>query len=77
MILTDSCMITHYIMEENIFVVIVYTLSLPKKYENVILNLVLNLIVNKLLRCLKEVDILNQKLLNKKNKIPIYDLCGF
>ena len=32
MILVDSCMITHYIMEENIFVVIVYMLSLEKKF---------------------------------------------
>ena len=32
MILVDSCMITHYIVEENIFVVIVCMLSLEKKF---------------------------------------------
>ena len=32
MISIDSCMIIHYIMEENIFVVIAYMLSLQKKY---------------------------------------------
>ena len=31
-ILIDSCMIIHYIAEENIFVVIVYMLSLQKKF---------------------------------------------
>ena len=31
MILIDSCMAIHYIVEENIFVVIVYMLSLQKK----------------------------------------------
>ena len=31
MIPIDSCMIIHYIVKENIFVVIVYTLSLQKK----------------------------------------------
>ena len=31
MILIDSCMVIHYIVEENIFVVIVYRLSLQKK----------------------------------------------
>ena len=31
-ILIRSCMITHYIVEENIFVVIVYMLSLAKKF---------------------------------------------
>ena len=31
-ILIDSCMIIHYIVEGNLFVVIVYMLSLQKKY---------------------------------------------
>ena len=32
MISIDLCMIIHYIVEENIFVVIAYKLSLEKKY---------------------------------------------
>ena len=31
-VLIDSCMVSQYILEENIFVVIVYILSLEKKY---------------------------------------------
>ena len=40
-ILIRSCMIIHYPQEENIFVVIVYELSLQKK-QNVTLKIALN-----------------------------------
>ena len=40
-ILIRSCMIIHYPLEENIFVVIVYELSLQKK-QNVTLKIALN-----------------------------------
>ena len=40
-ILISSCMIIHYPLEENIFVVIVYELSLQKK-QNVTLKIALN-----------------------------------
>ena len=40
-----SCMIIHYIMEENTFSVIVYKLSVHKKYENTIVKIALKLLV--------------------------------
>ena len=66
MILIDSCMIILYIMEENIFVVIVSILSLQKKKECVILKNALKLMVNKQLRCLRKVNMLNSKIFKEK-----------
>ena len=43
----DSCMIVHYIMEENILVVFVYMLSLQEKYKSTILKVALKLMVSK------------------------------
>ena len=40
-------MIIYYIDEENIFGVVIYKLSVQKKYSNVILNIALKLMVNK------------------------------
>ena len=66
MILIDSCMIILYIMEENIFVVIVSILLLQKKKECVILKNALKLMVNKQLRCLRKVNMLNSKIFKEK-----------
>ena len=46
-----SCMTILYMVEGNIFPVIVYKLSAQKKYLNVILKIALKLMVNKVLRC--------------------------
>ena len=40
-------MIIHDIMEENIFVVIVYVLSLQKKFQSDMLKIALKLMLNK------------------------------
>ena len=40
-------MIIVYIVEENIFAVIVYKFLVQKKYQNVILNIALKLMANK------------------------------
>ena len=55
------CMIIHYIVEENIFAVIIHKLLVQKKYENVIFKIALKLVVNKGLSCLKQVNTLNSK----------------
>ena len=59
-------MIIYYIVEENIFVVIIYMLSLQKKYENVILKIALKLMENKRLIRLRKANLLNLKLLKEK-----------
>ena len=59
-------MIIYYTVEENIFVVIVYMLSLQKKYENVILKIALKLMENKRLIRLRKANLLNLKLLKEK-----------
>ena len=41
------CMIIHDIIEENIFVVIVYVLSLQKKFQSDMLKIALKLMLNK------------------------------
>ena len=46
-ILILSCMIILYIVEENIFVDIVYKLLVQKKYQKVILKTALKLMGNK------------------------------
>ena len=46
-------MIIHYIVEENIFVFIVYKLLAQKKYSNFVLKITLKLMLNKGFRCLK------------------------
>ena len=61
----NRLMYDHYIMEENIFVVIVYTLSLQKKYQNFILKIALKLMLKRL-RCLKKVNMLNSKILKER-----------
>ena len=61
-ILTRSCTIILYTVEENIFVVIAYKLLAQKKY--------LQLMVYKVLRYLKNVNMLDWKF-TKKNKIAI------
>ena len=81
MVSIDSCMIIHYIVKGNIFVVIVYTSSLQKKYENAILKIALKLMGNKRLRCLRKIKILNTKVLKGKQNhhsrsIPILKLFG-
>ena len=69
-------MITHYINEENIFVDIVSTLSLQKKYQNVILKITLKLMENKRFKMLKKGEYVKFKHFERK-KITIYDLCRF
>ena len=59
----DSRMIIHYIVEENVLIVIVYILSLQRKFYIVILKIVLKLIINKELLYLKKVNMLNSKIL--------------
>ena len=59
----------HYIMKENICVVIVCKLSEQQKYWNVILNIASKLMVRKVLRCLRRVNILNLKTMKKKKII--------
>ena len=69
-ILIPSCMIMHYIVEENIFVTIVCKLLEQQKNWNVILNIALKFMVNRLLRCLRRVNILNSKIFERKIKVP-------
>ena len=66
MISIDSFMIIHYFVEENIFVVIFYMLSLQKEFLSIILKIALKLMVSKQLRCLKNVNMLNSKILREK-----------
>ena len=61
---TYSCMITHYIMQKNIFVVIVYKLLEQQKHWNVILKkTALKLKINKGLRWQKKVNTLHSKIM--------------
>ena len=60
------CIIMYYIVEENIFVAIVYKLSLQKEWSNVTLKIKLKLIVNKGLSCLRKVNMLDLKILKEK-----------
>ena len=53
-------MIIHYIVEENIFLIIVYTLLLRDKYQSVILNIALKLMVS---NCLRKVNMFNSEIL--------------
>ena len=46
-ILIRASMSIHYILEKNIFAVIVYKLSVQKKYQNAILKAALELVVDK------------------------------
>ena len=57
-ILIRLCMIIHYIMNKNTFVVIV----LEKVLKYIMLKITLKLMVNKSLRCLKMVNMLESKL---------------
>ena len=66
MISIDSCTIIHYMEEENIFVVIVYMLSVQKECESIILKIALKLMVNKRLRWLRKVNMLNSEMLKEK-----------
>ena len=66
MISIDSCMIIHNIAEQNIFVVIVYMLSLQNKYYSDTLKITLNLMKNKRLRCLRKMKPLNSENFNEK-----------
>ena len=59
-------MIIHYIVEENIFVVIAYMLWLQKKYYIVTLEIALKLVVSKQLECLRKVNLFNSKILKEK-----------
>ena len=61
-----SYMIIRYIMEENIFDVIVCKILEQQKYLNAILKIALKLIISKLLRCLRRVNILNLKISEEK-----------
>ena len=56
----DSCMIVF-------FVVIVYVLSLQKKFLRRHSKDCLKLVVNKRLRCLRKVNIINSKIFGEKN----------
>ena len=47
-------MITHYLVEENIFAIIVYKPLAQKKYWNFILMIAGKLILNKWFKCLKK-----------------------
>ena len=47
-------MIVHYIVDENIFVVIVYKLLEQQKIWNVILKIALKLMLHKRLKCQKK-----------------------
>ena len=62
--------IINYIVEENIFAVIAYTLLLRKKYYSVILKIALKLMVSKRLRRLKKMNMLNSRLFFTKMKSP-------
>ena len=70
-------MIKHYIMEENIFAVIVCKHLEQQKNGNVMLNIALKLMVNKLLRCLRRVNILNSKTIKKNAKSPFMIYADF
>ena len=59
-------MYDHYIVEENIFVVTAYILSLQNKFSSVMLNNALKLMVKKRLRCLRKVNMLNSEVLKEK-----------
>ena len=61
-----SYMIIRYIMEENIFDVIVCKILEQQKHLNAILKIALKLITSKLLRCLRRVNILNLKISEEK-----------
>ena len=64
-ILIRLCMIIIYIVEENIFAVIVCKLTL-------------HLIANKEFKYLKKASLLNSKFMKKKkNKATVYNLCRF
>ena len=45
--LIDSCIMIHYIAEENMSAVIVYMLSLQKKFQSITLKIDLNLVVKR------------------------------
>ena len=70
-------MIKHYIIEENIFAVIVCKHLEQQKNGNVMLNIALKLMVNKLLRCLRRVNILNSKTIKKNAKSPFMIYADF
>ena len=74
MVLINSCMITHYIVEENIFAVTVYKILEEQKHWNEILKITLRLMVSKWLRYLRKVNTLDLKIMKK---ITIYDLHKF
>ena len=70
-----SSVVTHYIVEENIFVVIVYKLLEYDKYWNDISKITLRLMAAKELRWLQRLNTSNWKITRKK--VTIYDLCRF
>ena len=66
-------MIKHYILEENIFVVIVYKLSLLKRHAKDCFKINGKQIIN----IPKKSKYVKFKKCQKKNKITIYDLSRF
>ena len=69
-------MIANYIVEENIFVVIVYKLSEQQIYWLVSLKAALKLVINKGLRCLQKVNMFDSKIM-RKNKVTILIYADF
>ena len=65
-ILIHSCMITYYIVEENIFTVIVHKFLDQKTHCNDILKTALKLVVNNRLRCQRKANMLDSKLMREK-----------
>ena len=64
-ILIHLCTTIHYIVEENIFVVIVDEL-VQKTCQHVMLKIALKSMVKKLLRRQKKMDMLNSKAMKEK-----------
>ena len=62
-----SCMIIHYIMEENIFFFrYCVHASVTEEILKCYIKVALRLMENKLLKCLKEVNMLNSIILKEK-----------
>ena len=65
-------MITHYTVEENIFVAVFYKLIEQQMYWNAILKIAFKLIVNKQLRCFQRVNMSNSKIMREENPNDSY-----
>ena len=65
-ILIHLCTTIHYIVEENIFVVIVDEFLVQKTCQHVMLKIALKSMVKKLLRRQKKMDMLNSKAMKEK-----------